>query len=203
MTEPTSPDHSGAPHSEPVDERRATVIGAVLVAAALIIGGVLLAKGFDDDQGFVTASDSADQAHSGGNTQGSDVPTTDTTEAQVTPATVKVFVANGSGKKGAAGTVAQVLTDQGFPAPITGNAPQTTATAVYVVAGDTGQGALVATDLGLDPAIVQPLPNPSPVTDLKGATVLVVIGTDGKLDKPTAPTTTAAGADSGSTDTTG
>ena len=39
---------------------------------------------------------------------------------------VKVFVANASGKKGAAGTVAHVLTDQGFPAPTTGNAAQTT-----------------------------------------------------------------------------
>ena len=36
------------------------------------------------------------------------------------------------------------------------------------------------------------MPNPAPVTDLKGATVLVVIGTDGKLDDPTAPTTTAS-----------
>ena len=89
------------------------------------------------------------------------------------------------------------------PAPTTGNAAQTTNTAVYVLPGDTGQGALVATDLGLDPAIVQPMPNPSPVTDLKGATVLVIIGTDGKLDNPTAPTTTATSADSGSTDTTG
>jgi hypothetical protein len=69
------------------------------------------------------------------------------------------------------------------------------------VPGDTGQGAR-GHEPRLDPAIVQPLPNPSPVTDLKGATVLVVIGTDGKLDKPTAPTTTAPSADSGSTDTT-
>ncbi len=121
----------------------------------------------------------------------------------VSAATVKVFVANASGKKGAAGAVAQVLVDQGFPAPITGNAAQNTTTAVYVLPGDTGQGALVATDLGLDPASVLPMPSPSPVTDLKGATVLVVIGTDGKLDNPTAPTTTATGADSGSTDTTG
>jgi len=202
VTEPTSPDSSGAPPAEPVDERRATVIGAVLVAAALLIGGVLLAKGFGDDKGFVTVGESSDQVNSGGNQQGNDVPTTDTTAVPVSAATVKVFVANASGKKGAAGTVAQVLTDQGFPAPITGNAAQTANSVVYVLPGDTGQGALVATDLGLDPSVVQPMPNPSPVTDLKGATVLVIIGTDGKLDKPTAPTTTAS-ADSGSTDTTG
>ena len=53
-------------------------------------------------------------------------------------------MANASGKKGAAGTVAQVLTDQGFPAPITGNAAQTAKSVVYVLPGDTGQGALVA-----------------------------------------------------------
>jgi hypothetical protein len=202
VTEPSSPDAPRATPPEPVDERRATVIGAVLVFAALLIGVVLLAKGFSDDGGLVAASDKSDQINAGGG-QGSDVPATDTTVAPISPATVRVFVANASGKKGAAGTVANVLTAQGFPAPATGNAPQTTASAIYVVPGDTGQGALVAADLGLDPSIVQPLPSPSPVTDLKGATVLVVIGTDGKLDAPTAPTTTAPGSDSGSTDTTG
>ncbi len=202
MTEPTTPEPSGATPSEPIDERHATIIGAVLVVAALLIGGVLLAKGFSDDGGLVTATGSSDQINAN-NKPTEDVPTTDTTAVPVTAATVKVFVANASGKKGAAGTVAQVLTDQGFPAPNTGNAAQATNTAVYVLPGDTGQGALVATDLGLDPSIVQPMPNPSPVTDLKGASVLVVIGTDGKLDNPTAPTTTATSADSGSTDTTG
>ncbi|MGZ4704279.1 MAG: LytR C-terminal domain-containing protein [Acidimicrobiales bacterium] len=202
MTEPTSPEPSGATPTEPVDERRATVIGAVLVVAALIIGAVLLAKGFGDDGGLVTSSSSSDQINDSGK-KVDEVPTTETTTVPVTASTVKVFVANASGKKGAAGTVAQVLTDQGFPAPNTGNAAQTKASAVYVLPGDTGQGALVATDLGLDPSTVAPMPNPSPVTDLKGATVLVIIGTDGKLDKPTAPTTTATSADSGSTDTTG
>jgi hypothetical protein len=202
VTEPTSPDPSGATPAEPIDERRATVIGAVLVLAALIIGGVLLAKGFGDDGGLVATGGSSDQVNDSGN-QNEDVPTTETTEVPITAANVKVFVANASGKKGAAGNVAAVLTEQGFPAPTTGNAASATATAIYVLPGDTGQGALVAADLGLDPAIVQPMPNPSPVTDLKGATVLVVIGTDGKLDNPTAPTTTATSADSGSTDTTG
>ena len=202
MTEPTSPDPSGATPGEPVDERRATVIGAVLVVTALIIGAVLLSKGFGDDGGLVTASSPSDQINDQGD-QSEDVPTTETTVAPVTAADVRVFVANASGKKGAAGNVAAVLTGQGFPEPTTGNASSATATAIYVLPGDTGQGDLVAADLGLDPAIVQPMPSPSPVTDLKGATVLVVIGTDGKLDNPTAPTTTATTAASESTDTTG
>ena len=112
-------------------------------------------------------------------------------------------MANASGKKGAAGTVASVLTDQGFPAPShRERRPDHEHRRSTSCPGDTGQGALVATDLGLDPAIVHPMPSPAPVTDLKGATVLVIIGTDGKLDAPTAPTTTATSADSGSTDTT-
>ena len=61
MTEPSSPEPAGGTPTEPVDERRATVIGAVLVFVALIIGGVLLAKGFSDDGGLVTASNSSDQ----------------------------------------------------------------------------------------------------------------------------------------------
>jgi hypothetical protein len=201
VTEPSSPDPAGAP-PEPVDERRATAIGAVLVVAALIIGGVLLAKGFGDDGGLVTTTKSTDQANDQGD-QGDDVPTTDTTAPAIAPADVRVFVANASGKKGAAASVADVLAAQGFPAPGTGNAATSTTSAVYVLAGDSGQGALVAADLGLDPSVVQPMPTPAPVTDLKGASVLVVIGTDGKLDKPSAPTTTAPPADSESTDTTG
>jgi len=191
---PTSP-------AEPADERRATVIGAVLVAFALLIGVVLLAKGFGDDGGLVTAASDSDQSSKGGNGQGFDVPTTESTQAAVDPATVKVLVANGSGTKTGARIVADFLITQGFVAPQLANAPNQAQSAVYFTVGNAPQAQLVAADLGLDPSVVLAMPTPAPVTDLKGATVLVVIGTDGKLANPVATATTVAGAPD-STDTT-
>ena len=66
----------------------------MLVAVAVLIGVVLLAKGFNDDGGFVTATKS-DTASDQGNSQGGDVPTTETTE----PA-VAVDPAHGQGVRG-------------------------------------------------------------------------------------------------------
>jgi hypothetical protein len=190
---PTSP-------AEPADERRANIIGGVMVAFALLIGVVLLAKGFGDDGGLVTTASDSAQSSSDGNGQGFDTPTTSTTVPAVNPATVKVLVANGSGTKTGARIVADYLGTKGFVAPQVGNAPNQANSAVYYTAGNAPQAQLVAADLGLDPSVVLAMATPAPVTDLKGATVLVLIGTDGKLVDPAA--NAAAAAATGSTDTT-
>ena len=180
-----APDHDGA-------DRRATVAGAVLVAVAVVIGGVLLFKGFSDDGGFVATSKS-DSASQQGADQGGDVPTTETTQTTlaVDPATVKVFSANASGTKSGAKQVADYLGTKGFVGVQVGNAPNAVASTVYFTPGAEAQADLVASTLGLDATAVQPMPSPAPVADLKGATVLVVIGTDGKLATPGVTTTTA------------
>ena len=185
---------AGSPAAEP-DERRANIAGAVLVAFAVLIGVVLLAKGFGDDGGLTTSSGSA-QASDQGNGQGFDVPTSETTQAPVDPATVKVLVVNGSGTKTGARQVADYLATKGFTGVQIGNAPSTTASVVYVTPGNSAQGQLVASDLGLDPSVVADMPASPPVADLKGASVLVVLGTDGKLANPGATTTTTAGSSS-------
>jgi LytR cell envelope-related transcriptional attenuator len=190
LTEPGGgPAHSAGP---PVgDDRRATIAGAVLVGVAVLLGVLLLAKGFSDDGGFLAASTKSTttttthHASSGGAT---------TTTAPIDPATVHIFVANGSGTAQAAAKVAGVLAGKGYPAPGTGNAPTTATTSVFYTAGHAAQAKVVADSLGLPATAVAPMPNPAPVADLGGATVLVVIGSDGALAavEHGNPTTTAS-----------
>ena len=196
MTEPGGRTSSSA---GPPDDRRGTVAGVILVAFALLIGVVLLAKGFGDDGGLATSSAKSDQSAESGNGQGFDVPTTSTTLAAVDPATVKVMVANGSGTKTGAKKVSEFLATKGYTGVQINNAPNQVASTVYVTAGSAAEGQAVAAALGLDPSVVTAMPTPPPVSDLKGATVLVVIGTDGKLVDPAAATTTTA---AGTTDST-
>jgi hypothetical protein len=190
----TSP--SGGPESSggsPLGEdRRATVAGAVLVVAAVVIGLILLAKGFSDDGGFLsTSKKSSASAHA--TTTLPSAHATTTTEA-VDPANVKVFVANGSGKSGAAGKVSAVLATKQYPAPAVGNAPTTATTMVYYLPGNASQAQLVASSLDLPASSVAPMPSPAPVSNLGAATVLVVIGSDGALNavENGNPTTTAS-----------
>jgi hypothetical protein len=167
------------------------VAGAILVTVAVLVGLVLLAKGFSDDGGLASSAKKSTTTTQAGHPSGGTKSTT--TTAPIDPATVHVFVANGSGKSGAASKVSTVLAGKGYPAPGAGNAPTTTATMVYYVPGTVAQAQVVASSLGLPAASVAPMPSPAPVANLRGATVLVVIGTDGALDAVESgnPTTTA------------
>jgi hypothetical protein len=172
-----SPAHAAGPPVEP-DDRRATIAGAVLVVAAVLVGILLLAKGFAGGGGVTTTSKKSSATTT---TAASNRNTTSTTAA-IDPASVHVYVANASGKTGAASRVAQVLSGKGYPAPVTGNAATTAATVVYYTSGQKAQAELVAQSLGLSVSSVAPMPSPAPVANLQGATVLVMIGTDGALD---------------------
>jgi len=191
VTEPGG--RATTPPAPPPDDSRATVAGVILVAFALLIGVVLLAKGFNDDGGLTNTASSSDQGADSGNGQGFDVPSTTTSLAQVDPATIKVLVANGSGTKTGAKDVATFLGTKGYTGVQVGNAPSQVQSVVYVTAGNAAEGQAVAAALGLDPALVSAMPVTPPVNDLKGANVLVVLGTDGKLANPGAATTTAPG----------
>ena len=190
MTSPTgAPAHSAGPPAG--EDRRATVAGAVLVGVAVLIGLLLLAKGFSDDNGFLSAGSKATTTTTTHHASGTGATTT---TAPIDPATVHVFVANGSGASGAAGKTSEVLAGKGYPTPGTGNAPTTTKTMVYYIAGHVAQAQLVARSLDLPLTTVAPMPNPPPVSGIGGATVLVVIGTDGALAAVESgnPTTTAS-----------
>jgi hypothetical protein len=181
-----APGGAGAPAS---DERRATAAGAVLVTVAVLIGLLLLAKGFSDDHGLASAAKATTTTT---RPTSSSANTTSTTA--VDPAAVHVLVANGSGVSGAASKTSQVLAGKQYPTPATGNASPTTTTAVYYLPGHQAEAKLVAQSLDLPAAVVQPMPNPKPVSDMQGSTVLVVIGSDGALNAVVNgnPTTTSS-----------
>ena len=183
------PAHAAGPPAG--DERRAGIAGAVLVGVAVLIGLLLLAKGFSDNGGFLSAGSKATTTTTTHHAAGSGVTTT---TAPIDPAAVHVFVANGSGTTGAAAKASQVLAGKGYPTPGTGNAPTASVTHVFYTPGHVAQAQLVAKSLDLPLTAVAPMPNPAPVTGLGSATVLVVIGSDGALAavENGNPTTTAS-----------
>jgi hypothetical protein len=151
-----------------------------LIVAALLIGIVLLAKGFSQEDGLVaTGVADTDRTTTTTSATGGAVEETTTTTAAVAnpPANVSVLVANGSGVTGVAGTNAEKLQTAGYTNVETTNAPTTATTSVYYAAGAQADARAVATALSLDQTTVKELPSPPPV-ELAGATVLVVIGSD-------------------------
>ncbi len=171
-----------APTPPPTDgeDPRARAIGIALIAAAVIIGVVLLAKGFSQE-GSLVSTDAAETDTSTSTTAptGGAVEESPTTVAPAArpPAQVSVLVANGSGATGVAGTNADKLETAGYTNVETTNAPSTAKTTVYYTAGAQADAEAVARALGLDAAVVAAMPSTPPV-DLAGATVLVIVGTD-------------------------
>lgn len=164
--------------------------GAVLLVAAAVLGLVLLAYGFPDaddvvstaTDGSIPVDDSGDASGAdGGDPSGTTAPPTTGSPARP-PAEVTVLVANGSGVPGAAGDFTGTLNSEGYVTAEPANADRKdyTTTTVYYVGEEQAEAAAVATVLGLDPAAVQPMPDPPPTEDgdLRNATVLVVLGTD-------------------------
>lgn len=180
----TSPGRAPSSPTPDTEDPRARTLGIVVIAVAVLIGVVLLAKGFSQEDGLVsTAAPASDRttttttsATSGGVAPPDDEATTTTTAAR-TPADVTVLVANGTSKAGVAGTNAQRLKTAGYTKVDTTNASSTTKTVVYYASGAEADARAVATALGLDPSVVAAMPATPPV-DLAGATVLVVVGSD-------------------------
>ena len=73
---------------------------------------------------------------------------------------------------------------------------------MYFAAGFDKDAAAIATTLQLAPTSVKALPSPPPITDAKGANVVVVLGADAATKYGTTTATTAKAAASGSTTTT-
>ena len=90
------------------------------------------------------------------------------------PADVKVLPLNGSGVPGAAGRVGETLKAAGYNTLGADNAKE------------------VARVLQLPPTAVQPLSSPPPVADVRGAGVVVVVGTDLARSLPSSGSVTTA-----------
>ncbi len=163
MTAAPGPDASG-----PV---RDNLIGAILIGIAILIGVVLLVRGYDQEGALVTTAET-DQTTT-------TIETPPTTAAPVArpPAEVSVIVANGSGKTGAAGALKTTLQGQGYTTVGTADGPPVTTTIVYYADGYQAEAKALATTIGTDPAAVRVLPTEPPVA-MEGATVLVVLGPD-------------------------
>jgi hypothetical protein len=152
--------------------------GALLIAAAVLLGAVLLAKSFDNGGPLST---------SGNQPARTTVPTTAATTPTTAavphnPAEVKVLVLNGvDPKKAIAKPAADTLKAANYTTLTPNDAKATvTESAVYFVPGYDADALAIATKLGIPPAAVQPLPNPLPpsVSDPKDAHVIAVIGPD-------------------------
>lgn len=166
--------------------------GVMLIVVAVVLGIVLL-QGTDGPDPFTAATEdtttTADTTDDGddGNTpptvadDGDDEETTDTTEVPpptVDPSTITVLVANGSGGvAGLAAAVTEVVSEAGYETAPPTNSRAVESSVVYYAPGF--QEAAAAVAQLFDPAPeVAPLPDPSPVDDLRGANVVLVASGD-------------------------
>lgn len=173
----------GAPPTPSVeDDQRASVQAIVLIAVAVLIGVVLLWKGFDEEGGVVAATDSTETTTTTASTSATAPPpieTTTTTAAAPTspPADVSIVAANASGGTGLAGSAATKLQASGYTDVAKADGPVQAKSAVYYAAGAQADATAVAKALGIDEALVAAMPA-SPPVPLNGATVLVMLGAD-------------------------
>ncbi|HEV2766698.1 MAG TPA: LytR C-terminal domain-containing protein [Acidimicrobiales bacterium] len=172
--------------------------GVMLIVVAVVLGIVLL-QGTDGPDPFTAATedttgteDVTDNGDDGdtpptfdgdGNVGdvGETTDTTDTTEVpppDVDPSTITVLVANGSGGvAGLAAAVTEVVTEAGYETVPPTNSKAVESSVVYYAPGF--QEAAAAVAQLFDPAPeVAPLPDPSPVDDLRGANVVLVASGD-------------------------
>jgi LytR cell envelope-related transcriptional attenuator len=163
--------------------------GAAVLVVAVVIGVLLLNKVDDPPARQVSTG--------GGDTAGTEETTTTVAEPVPTtipirpPGEVKVLSANGTRVNGAAGRVRDSLKAMGYNvlSPLETKQP-VQASAVYFAPGFDREAQAVAQALKLPPTTVAPLPAAGalPVSDLRGANVLAVVGPE--LVRTTTTTTT-------------
>lgn len=154
--------------------------GAAVLVVAVVIGILLLNKVDDSPGRQVSTGD-------GGGGNATEETTTTVPEAPPTtvparpPGEVKVLSANGTKVRGAAGKVRDMLKAAGYNvlSPIETKQP-VEASAVFFAPGFDREAQAVAQALKLPPTSVQPLPaaDALPVSDLRGANVVAVVGAE-------------------------
>ena len=172
----------GAPPTPSVeDDQRASIQAIILIGVAVLIGVVLLWKGFDTEGGVVESS-TAKESTTTTTASASAPPPIDTTTTTAAPAanppaSVSIVVANASGGSGLAGTASTKLQAAGYTKTETSNGPVQAKSAVYYTSGAQADATAVAKALGIDASLVAAMPASPPVA-LNGATVLVMLGSD-------------------------
>lgn len=175
------------------------VRGSILIGIAVIIGVVLLYRGFGDsdeqiESGATTTTVTVPDT-SPDTTAGADGDTTSTigsgSSSTTTPAgdarppgEITVRVANGAppGTTGVASGFTEELSAAGYVTvnPANASSRDNQTSAVYYLDDDRAEAEAVAATLGIPATAVAAMPSPIPTEDagLNGATVLVVIGAD-------------------------
>ena len=165
----------------------ANLRGGILIAVAVVVGVVLLGKGFDTGVLGSSGGDPSDEVATGGDETGDggttgteDGVTTTTAPVAHTPAEVRVQVLNSAGPSGSAGNASTRLSTAGFVALGATNADDraATASAVYVQPGYEADGVAVAAALGLTTTVPVAMPAPPPPPAPVEANVVVVLGPD-------------------------
>lgn len=177
--------------------------GAVLLAVAVILGIVLLNAADDPgpDRISAGAAEEDDDDGSSDDTATTLPPTTLATVPPRSPQEVKVLPTNATAVKGVAGKARDTLQAAGYNVLAPTDATRAEASNVYFTSADFEREAqAVASALGLPANVVVAYPTapPLPVTDPKGANVVVVVGPELAQQLAPAPSTTvttrAAGA---------
>jgi hypothetical protein len=176
-----------------------TFRGVLVIAAAVVVGILLLSRGLADDDQTAIADEEPAAESDGGEAEGEAVAppdgeaTTPSTEPPATtpaeppaarqPGEVSVLVLNGSGRSGEAGRGAQFFTDAGYVAADPQNAPSPGPSVIWFAEGYAAEAEAAAAALGVDAAaVVRPIdPAAPPIADLQGANLVVVAGTDGTI----------------------
>jgi hypothetical protein len=164
----------------------ATMRGALLIAVAVVVGFVLLAKGFEG--GFLPTSSetpSEDAANDDEEpAEGEDGEEGTTTATTATPTThavaaVRVIVLNSTGPSGSAGAATETLAAAGYVTLDADDAgdQNVQVTAIYAQPGFEADAAAIATALGIT-AAPQPMPAPPPPPAPADANVVIVLGAD-------------------------
>ena len=152
--------------------------GAALLAVAVVLGIVLLNAADDPPPDRVAAGASDDDDSS--DTAGTTAPTTSVlTVPPRPPQEVRVLPTNGTAVKGVAGKARDQLQASGYNVLAPTDAQRATSSNVYFTSQDYEREArAVAAALGLPPEVAVAFPSapPLPVSDGKGANVIVVVG---------------------------
>lgn len=164
--------------------------GLLVLAAAVLLGAVLLLKADPGKVGTARINANADVTTTtatpdgSGATTSTTTATTSSTSSSVPVVTrpageVKVLVLNGTGGIAkVAGATADKIKGAGYDSLIPNNTASRPTTAVYFTNDYLADAKAVATLLNLPTSAVQPLSDPPPAPNVAGANVVVVLGKD-------------------------
>lgn len=172
---------------------------AMLLGVAVLLGLLLLNATDAEPSRVTTATTVGIDDTIPGDDGGGDIPT-DTTQVSRPPGQVKVIVANATRTEGAAARITERLRLAGYDVLPPTDTGRQEATIVHFIPGYEPEAQVIAANLEVPPASVQPLPTPAPVSDLNEAHVLVLVGPE--LASPVTTTSSSAPASPGATTST-